>query len=70
LIEVRQKGGSAQDPFRNIMTCKTFDVKFSYDIQFTFGSLTFTAGEDKNLWMLPPRPASCTDLWTSSMFPG
>jgi hypothetical protein len=30
-----------------------FDVKFSYNTQFTFGSLTFVAGEDRNLKMLP-----------------
>jgi hypothetical protein len=30
-----------------------FDVKFPYDTQFTFGSLTFAAGEDENLMMLP-----------------
>jgi hypothetical protein len=36
----------------------TFDVKFSLDTQFTFGSLTFTAWEDRHLKMLPPWLAS------------
>jgi hypothetical protein len=35
------------------MTPWTFDVKFPYDIQFTFGSLMFAVGEDENLKMLP-----------------
>jgi hypothetical protein len=30
-----------------------FNVKFSYDTQFTFGSLMFAAEEDENLKMLP-----------------
>jgi hypothetical protein len=51
--EARQLGGSAQDPSGKIMARWTFDVKFPYDTQFTFGSLTFTAGEDGNLMMLP-----------------
>jgi hypothetical protein len=34
-----------------------FDVKFPYDTRFTFGSLTFTVGEDENLKMLPSKPA-------------
>jgi hypothetical protein len=34
-----------------------FDVKFPYDTQFIFGSLTFAAGEDGNLKMLPLGPA-------------
>jgi hypothetical protein len=29
-------------------------MKFSLSTQFTFGSLTFTAGEDGDLKMLPP----------------
>jgi hypothetical protein len=32
-------------------------MKFSLGTQFTFGSLTFTAGEDGDLKMLPPGPA-------------
>jgi hypothetical protein len=32
----------------------TFDVKFPLGTEFTFGSLTFTAGEDGDLRMLPP----------------
>jgi hypothetical protein len=39
------------------MALWTFDVKFPYGTQFTFGSLTFTVEEDGNLKMLPPRPA-------------
>jgi hypothetical protein len=31
----------------------TFDVKFPRGTQFTFGSLTFAAGEDGDLGMLP-----------------
>jgi hypothetical protein len=38
------------------MTPWTFDVKFSRGTQFTFGSLTFAAGEDGDLKMLPPGP--------------
>jgi hypothetical protein len=37
------------------MTPWTFNVKFPYDTQFTFGSLTFAAGEDGNLKILTPR---------------
>jgi hypothetical protein len=32
----------------------TFDVKFPLGTKFTFGSLTFTAGEDRDLRILPP----------------
>jgi hypothetical protein len=35
----------------------TYDVKFPLDTQFIFRSLTFAAGEDGELRMLPPRPA-------------
>jgi hypothetical protein len=35
----------------------SFDVKFPLGIQFTFGSLTFVAGEDGDLKMLPPGTA-------------
>jgi hypothetical protein len=34
-----------------------FDMKFPLDIQFTFGALTFAAGEDRDLKMLLPGPA-------------
>jgi hypothetical protein len=34
----------------------TFDVKFSCGTQFTFGSLTFTVGENRNIRMLPQGP--------------
>jgi hypothetical protein len=36
----------------------TFDVKFPLGIKFTFGSLTFAAGEDGDLWMLPSGEAA------------
>jgi hypothetical protein len=32
----------------------TFDIKFPRSTEFTFGSLTFAAGEDGDLRMLPP----------------
>jgi hypothetical protein len=32
-------------------------VKFSYNTQFIFGSLTFVTGQNENFKMLPPRPA-------------
>jgi hypothetical protein len=35
----------------------TFNVKFPCGTQFTFGSLTFAMGKDRNLKMLPPRSA-------------
>jgi hypothetical protein len=56
-IETRQKGRSTQDPSERIMTSWMFDIKFPYDTRFTFGSLTFAAGEDGNLKMLPCGPA-------------
>jgi hypothetical protein len=55
--ETRLEGGSTQDPCRKIMTPWTFDVKFPFGTQFTYGSLTFAAREDGELRMLPPRPA-------------
>jgi hypothetical protein len=39
------------------MALRTFDVKFPYDTQLTFRSLTFAAGEDRDLKILPPGPA-------------
>jgi hypothetical protein len=36
----------------------TFDIKFPRGTEFTFGSLTFTAGEDGDLRMLPPGEAA------------
>jgi hypothetical protein len=35
----------------------TFDIKFPRGTEFTFGSLTFAAGEDGDLRMLPPGEA-------------
>jgi hypothetical protein len=35
----------------------TFNIKISYDTQFTFRSLMFTIGEDKNLELLTKGPA-------------
>jgi hypothetical protein len=52
--EARQEGEITQDPSGKTMSPWTFDVKFSLDTQFTFGSLTFAAGEDGDLKMLPP----------------
>jgi hypothetical protein len=40
------------------MTPWTFDVKFPLDTKFTFGSLTFAAGEDGDLRMLPTGEAT------------
>jgi hypothetical protein len=40
------------------MTPWTFDVKFPLGTKFTFGSLTFAAGEDEDLRMLPPGEAT------------
>jgi hypothetical protein len=39
------------------MTPWNFDVKFPLGTQFIFRSLTFAAGEDEDLKMLPPGPA-------------
>jgi hypothetical protein len=36
----------------------TFDIKFPRGTEFTFGSLTFVAGEDGDLRMLPPGEAT------------
>jgi hypothetical protein len=36
----------------------TFDVKFPLGTEFTFGSLTFAAGDDGDLRMLPPGEAT------------
>jgi hypothetical protein len=55
--EVHQKGGSTQHPFGKTMTHWTFDIKFPLNTQFTFGSLTFATGEDRDLKMPPPGPA-------------
>jgi hypothetical protein len=57
-IEARQEGESAQDPFGKIMAPLTFNINFSYDTQFTFGSLMFTTGEDENLKLLTQGLAS------------
>jgi hypothetical protein len=40
------------------MTPWTFDIKFPRGTEFTFGSLTFAAGEDGDLRMLPPDEAT------------
>jgi hypothetical protein len=39
------------------MASWTFNIKFPYDIQFTFRSLIFAAGEDGNLKLLTQGPA-------------
>jgi hypothetical protein len=55
----------------------TFDVKFSGGTQFIFGSLTFTAGEDVDLKVLPSgptlehiAPAHGQDPWSPATFVG
>jgi hypothetical protein len=50
--KARQEGGSAQDPSTKTMASRTFDVKFPYGTQLTFGSLIFAAGENGELKML------------------
>jgi hypothetical protein len=55
--EVHQEGGSAQDPSGKTMSPWTFNMKFPLNTRFTFGSLTFVAGEDGDLKMLSLRPA-------------
>jgi hypothetical protein len=49
--EARQVGGSARDLSGKTMA--PLDVKFPRGTQFTFGSLTFVAGEDGDMKMLP-----------------
>jgi hypothetical protein len=48
----------------------TFNVKFPRSTQFTFGSLTFAAGEDGDLKILPPGPAPEHLALTPSSAPG
>jgi hypothetical protein len=57
LTEALQVGNCAQDPSGKAMAPWTFDIKFPRGTEFTFGSLTFTAGEDEDLRMLPPGEA-------------
>jgi hypothetical protein len=52
-----KKGRSAQDLSGKTMAPRTFNVKFPYSTGLIFGSLTFAAGENRDLKMLPPRPA-------------
>jgi hypothetical protein len=54
--EARQEGGSTQYPSEKTIAPWTFDVKFPLGTRFTFGSLTFAAGEDGDLKMLPAGP--------------
>jgi hypothetical protein len=49
--------GSAQDLSEKIMAPWTFNVEVPCSIQFIFGSLTFTVGEDRDLMLLPIGPA-------------
>jgi hypothetical protein len=56
--EACQVGDCAQDPSGKAMTPWAFDVKFPRGPEFTFGSLTFAAGEDKDLQTLPPGEAT------------
>jgi hypothetical protein len=57
LTEACHERGSTQDLSEKTMAPWTFDIKFPCDTQLTFGSLTFVAGEDRDLKMLPPGPA-------------
>jgi hypothetical protein len=57
-IEARQVGVCTQDPSGKAMAPWIFDVKFSLGTEFTFGSLTFAAGEDGDLRILPPGEAT------------
>jgi hypothetical protein len=52
-----------------IMAPWTFSIKFSYSTQFTFRSLMFAAGEDKNLKLLTQASTKAfgTNLWTGSI---
>jgi hypothetical protein len=52
LTKARQVGASAQDPTGWLMAPWTFNVKFPYGTQFTFGSLMFSTREDGNLELL------------------
>jgi hypothetical protein len=54
--ETRQEGDNAQDLSEKIMAPWTFSIKFSYDTQFTFGSLIFVVEEDGNLELLTQGP--------------
>jgi hypothetical protein len=56
--EAHQVGDYAQDPSGKAMAPWTFDVKFPLGTKFTFGSLTFAAGEDGDRRMLPPGEAT------------
>jgi hypothetical protein len=40
------------------MASWTFDIKFPRGTEFTFGSLTFATGEDRDLRMMPPGEAA------------
>jgi hypothetical protein len=48
----------------------SFNIKFSLDTQFTFGSLTSAAGEDGDLKMLPLGPAPEHPISTPSSASG
>jgi hypothetical protein len=56
--EARQVGDCAQDPSRKAMAPWTLDIKFPRGTEFTFESLTFAAGEDGDLRMLPSGEAA------------
>jgi hypothetical protein len=62
--------GSAQDPSGNTMAPRMFDVKFSCGTQFTFVTMTFATGEDRDLKMLPPGSAPEHLTLTSSSASG
>jgi hypothetical protein len=48
----------------------TFNIKFPYDTQFTFGSLMFAAGEDENLELLTqgPTPKCLTSVYEQAPY--
>jgi hypothetical protein len=56
-IETCQEGETAQDPSGKIMEPWSFNVKFPYGTQLTFGSLMFAMREDGNLKLLTQGPA-------------
>jgi hypothetical protein len=55
--KIHQEGGSAQDQSGKTIALWTFNVKFPRGTRFTFGTLTFTAGKDGDLKILPSGPA-------------
>jgi hypothetical protein len=52
-VMAHEAGCNPQDPSGKTIAPWTFDMKFPFGTQFTFGSLTFAVGEDRDLKMLP-----------------